>query len=1085
MALPKGLVGMYEEALPTSVNVNERKKFLEFFSIWSLLKKEVSAEFVLSMLEGWTEGQIIEYIAQYSKWFNSPVTGKYVLYHERLRTFILQKVSAHQFEKCNEQIIHQCQLALQYKTGDEWERYALEFLSTHLLIQAMESQVGETLKTLSYNTTHWNRQIEISKGFEWSKRMLNEMMLWASKYDNDEVIECALNKVDLYHLEQNDAPKVVAMVANGEIDLALKRIESFGGFDSIGLQRKFTLYMLCLIELTLLASKKRPFCKSAIDALLKHLVEYLPRDHSTLQWNDFFPSYLMFQMACVWADLGLDYLSVYQRTDDWDNEWILHMGPYTYLNIEVLEGCARGITDDYSKSSALKVIALALSKQGEVQKGLAIARSISHEGLKSCALTDISIAQCEQGQLEESESLVQESLTIALCMKDYEWQGRALKEISLALSYQGRMEESLAIARDIIDKFQKCIALCNIAVSLNKYGHFEDSASVMQESLAITRGMSNSYWQESVLMEIAVALSKQGKVEESLTIAEELCSTDMQGNALKAIALELCNQGQVEEALSIARRISDERYISDKCSALKDIAVALFKQGKVEESASVMQESLSIAQGIMDRQKRIALIDIAVALSKQGQFEKSLAIARSISDAWDKESALKSIAAEMSKQCMLEKSFWVLHETLVIARGISDESRALSDIALQLSSRGLMEESLVFIRSINDSWRKSVALRESSVALSKLGKAEESLAIASEISDEFQKSLALTGIAVLLSQQGQVEEAVLLTQDSLALANRISSEERKSMALNSIAKALSEQGHLEKALALARSFSNEGDRNSALREISQSLSEQGQIDESLSIARGIGDFGERSRALESIVAVQSKQGKIQEALYIAHGISSDFCKFSALGVITVELIKHGKVEESIAIARDMNDDWGMSLVLKDIAVQLSKQCQVEKSLALARSLSDKSSALKDIAVELSKQGAWNLAEKTGLEIPQIGKRHDCWETIAVETVKFSNWEAALESVKRLKSEEAQLYYLKGWASQVVQLDVNNDCLNLALPIISKDAEIIETLLQKYAIREMVLGNPSHEHTERIKQTIDIQWVADVKKNRVK
>lgn len=125
---------MYEEALPASVNVNERKKFLEFFSIWSLLKKEVSAEFVLSMLEGWTEGQIIEYIAQYSKWFNSPVSGKYVLYHERLRTFILQKVSAHQFEKCNEQIIHQCQLALQYKTGDEWERYALEFLSTHLLI---------------------------------------------------------------------------------------------------------------------------------------------------------------------------------------------------------------------------------------------------------------------------------------------------------------------------------------------------------------------------------------------------------------------------------------------------------------------------------------------------------------------------------------------------------------------------------------------------------------------------------------------------------------------------------------------------------------------------------------------------------------------------------------------------------------------------------------------------------------------------------------------------------------------------------------------------------------------------------------
>ena len=141
-ALPLGLVGMYEEALPSAANVNERKKFLEFFVVWALLKKEVSAEFVLPLLEGWTDEQVIEYIAEYSKWFNSPVSGKYILYHERLRTFILQKVSHHHFEKCNEQIIHQCQLALQAKIGNEWELYALEYLSTHLFIQAMDSQDG-------------------------------------------------------------------------------------------------------------------------------------------------------------------------------------------------------------------------------------------------------------------------------------------------------------------------------------------------------------------------------------------------------------------------------------------------------------------------------------------------------------------------------------------------------------------------------------------------------------------------------------------------------------------------------------------------------------------------------------------------------------------------------------------------------------------------------------------------------------------------------------------------------------------------------------------------------------------------------
>lgn len=91
--LPLGLVGMYEEALPPASNVNERKRFLEFFSIWALLKKEVSAAFVVPLLETWTEQQALEYIGRYSKWFNSPVSGKYTLYHESFRCFLLARMT--------------------------------------------------------------------------------------------------------------------------------------------------------------------------------------------------------------------------------------------------------------------------------------------------------------------------------------------------------------------------------------------------------------------------------------------------------------------------------------------------------------------------------------------------------------------------------------------------------------------------------------------------------------------------------------------------------------------------------------------------------------------------------------------------------------------------------------------------------------------------------------------------------------------------------------------------------------------------------------------------------------------------------
>ena len=91
-ALPLGLVGVYEEALPPTSNVNERKKFMEFFGVWALLKKEVSMDFVLPLLEGWTEQEVIDYIGRYIKWFNSPEPGKYILYHFNFRAYLFLRI---------------------------------------------------------------------------------------------------------------------------------------------------------------------------------------------------------------------------------------------------------------------------------------------------------------------------------------------------------------------------------------------------------------------------------------------------------------------------------------------------------------------------------------------------------------------------------------------------------------------------------------------------------------------------------------------------------------------------------------------------------------------------------------------------------------------------------------------------------------------------------------------------------------------------------------------------------------------------------------------------------------------------------
>ena len=631
--LPNGLVGVYEEAFINSTTVSNRSKLLDFFSVWALLKKEVSAAFVLPLLSGWTEEHVLECIAEYSRWFNSPASGKYQIYHERLRTFVLQRISAQEFRRCNESIIRICREALTTKSNDEWDIYALEHLSTHLLIPAMEGFDSASLKTLAYDVAHWNRQIEISKGYDWTKKMHNEMMVWASKYDDEQVIECALNKVDLYHLEQNDAPRIVELVAQNDIETALSRIESFGGNDKDGLQRKFILYMLCLMELTLLDSKAKLFRRDAIEKILKHLDENLPVDHSLLNWDDFFPSYLMFQMSYVWRRLDMDYLMVYEKTDDWKKDWIEKKGPYNPTQFEILITCADRISDKWGKNSALVAISSELAKQKKVKEAISCANRIIDEWDKS----------------------------------------RAFANISLALAKQGRTLEALDCTRNIGGEYDKRIALEAISAELAKQGKAE-------EVLAYLNTIRDKYDKSSVFEAISLEQVKQGKVQEALFSARSIRNKKNKSRILEAVSSELAKQEKVKEAISCANRIIDE---SDKSRAFANISLALAKQGNFEDA-------LSFVEQMRDElgEKEMALYTISLEIVKQKKVKEILTYIRTHSDKYFKSCIYDEISSALAKHGNL-------NEAIKLAKRIKFKRwNTLDIIACEIVIKGNIDDAL-------------------------------------------------------------------------------------------------------------------------------------------------------------------------------------------------------------------------------------------------------------------------------------------------------------------------------------------------------------------------------------------------------
>ena len=122
-ALPEGLIGLYEDAFDESKPVLERQKILETFAIWALLKKEVSAQFVAEILNVHTQ-EIIDFIATYSSWFVSPENGKYQLYHERLKVYLLQKLSEGELSKLTKGIFKRLKIYFDSNLGNEFYEYA-------------------------------------------------------------------------------------------------------------------------------------------------------------------------------------------------------------------------------------------------------------------------------------------------------------------------------------------------------------------------------------------------------------------------------------------------------------------------------------------------------------------------------------------------------------------------------------------------------------------------------------------------------------------------------------------------------------------------------------------------------------------------------------------------------------------------------------------------------------------------------------------------------------------------------------------------------------------------------------------------
>lgn len=963
-ALPQGLIGVYEEALPWEHNIKYRGRFLEFFSAWALVKKEVSASFVADLLN-WKEQEVIDHVSVYSKWFNSPTSGTYILYHERLRAYLLSKITSDQLNQTNQKVIRSCHHALESRKGDEWEIYALEYLPSHLLIPAMQEKESKAnFKKLVYDTSYWNRQLEISKGYDWAKKILNLALGWAAKQNTDELIECALNKIDLHYMEQNDAPRIVELVAENDIETALQRIESFGGNDKEGLQRKFTLYMLCLMELTLLDSRDKPFRKTATEKLLIHLDENIPVDHSLLKWNEFFPSYLMFQMACEWEEMELDYLRVYKRTDNWDLDWIETKGSYNALQNKVLIDAVNCLKIISQKCFALCKISNAFFNQNKfneakiyIIKALNTVNEVVDKRARSECFLNCLIAMTNLGEIDEALKILHQ-----IEINSHKQDGLSI--IACGLAMQKKLDNALEISKQITNKKTKSETLVNIVNLFINEIKDDQLNQIISEALGIAREIENEVDKIRALLYLAFNIKIKVKsfsvfeiINEAFLFIREIQDRNLKCQELQNASIQLSKYKYYDKSeeilLESLNYFNDNKNYMDNDRIYTDFFRSFIELDKLNDAQQLINK-------IEDyRSRNSAYIQLAKVLANDDKIDEAFNFVRHINNDSGKNSIIKAILNRLSVFDQFQKSKFYINKLLLINRSLHyiesiyyRERRSIN----YLLKKGNFLDSIKFIENINDESRKDDLFSYMANEMTQQGNFIMALEITVKIKSHVIKSSVENKLILNLIEKAKLDSEQNLFINEL-IKNGLNENTLEYSVLNSIAK-LVENGKIfliydvvmDLVFEIAKTNIDQKETDIILVEAAEKIFKYWGYEKALSLLRLISDTEIKCNALLSM----SKE----------------------LSLVGNDVTSENLINEILSESQGIHDQKVHDILLSEIATVISKLGNHERAIEIARNIlfkNNKAESLLNISNSLSENGSINLAKTILLEVIEIIK----------------------------------------------------------------------------------------------------------------
>ena len=295
---------MYEEAFDERTSVVERQKLLQRFAIWALLKKEVSAAFIAKVL-GETEDDIQDFISTYSAWFNSPESGKYQLYHERLKVYLLQKMSEGEVAELNSKIVEFLLQKVNDAQQNESVFYCFENLSFHLFLNRYLTGESDLLAQFCLDENFKKRQFELSGYYDWEEKMMALGVEYFSLKQDAICHQIVFEKTKIQY-KKKDIDLILSLIRKGEIETVF---QFFRNINEVNLYDRVEIaYFYFLSFFEIFEKKDWNFIqKKEFSSKLLEVFE------DNFQWDrgyylsQFVDVNISFRLHCYFEQFGLDF----------------------------------------------------------------------------------------------------------------------------------------------------------------------------------------------------------------------------------------------------------------------------------------------------------------------------------------------------------------------------------------------------------------------------------------------------------------------------------------------------------------------------------------------------------------------------------------------------------------------------------------------------------------------------------------------------------------------------------------------------------------------------------------------------------